>query len=474
MKAVSYARVSSRSQEDNSSLESQLKANRDYAAARNIEIVREVKEVFSGAYLFDRPLLNQIRDEIRAETYDALIVYDVDRLTRDTLHLGVLLHECLRFNTKIIFVQGDFENTAEGRLVLSIRGYLAEAERLKITERTTRGRKSKALAGTLSFKRKLFGYSLDKDGKRHILESEAEVVRKIFDDILVGSSLRRIAADLNERGIPTPQGKKWYARSVQIVINNPCYAGHTFVFREKEVSRFVEGERRVQRKYNEHAARVELKDITPAIVSEEVFALAQSQLQINRKHKRRDAAHDFLLRGFIRCKTCGRLYSPHRGKSSPRYVCTSSQLKTINCRTPTLNAEKAESLVWNEILKIANNEKRLKKYIEKRGRYQVKPTDNSAQIVRLEKELERLVSRMADVDDSLWNIIQKEIVKKQSEIERLKVDQPKPTFDGEKFSSSIANLDFDNLDFQGKVKVLKLFDLEAVFNGETLEIKLGV
>lgn len=47
--AVGYARVSSRSQEDNSSLESQIQAIRAFAAENNIEIKSEVREVFSGS-----------------------------------------------------------------------------------------------------------------------------------------------------------------------------------------------------------------------------------------------------------------------------------------------------------------------------------------------------------------------------------------------------------------------------------------
>lgn len=472
MFAVSYARVSSRNQEDNASLESQLAANRRWAEANNFQIVREVREVYSGFYLFDRPLLNEIRKEIKQNKYQALIVYDVDRLTRNMSHLGVLLTECERYNTRLIFVSGDFENSPDGKLLLSIKSYLAEAERVKITERTTRGRRAKAESGTLSYKRKLFGYGLDEDGKRYVLESEAATVRRIYESFLSGQSLRQIAAALNDDGIGTARSKIWFPRSVQIVLNNPAYAGRTFVFREKEVSRFVEGERRVQRVYRDEKDRIELEGMTPAIVSEDDFLAAQKLLQTNRKHKRGKATHDFLLRGFIRCR-CGRLYSPHRGKSSPRYVCTSSQLKTINCKTPSLNADKTESIVWKEVLKILKSEKKLASYLEKRGRPQdVKPDDGK--VLRLEREIERLVSRMATIDDKLWSVVQKEIEKRQREIEELKKEQPLPAFNASAFRHELSKIDYNELDFEGKVKILKMFNLECTFDGETLKINLGV
>lgn len=186
IRAISYARVSSRSQEENSSLESQIQANRLYAKENNIEIVREVREVFSGAYLFDRPLLNECRDLIRQGKVEAILVYHIDRLSRSITHTAILLDECERYNAKLIFVTGDFENTLEGKLMLSVRSYGAELERLRITERTTRAKREKANAGTLSFKRNLFGYKLDENGKRQIYEPEAKIVRQIFREYING------------------------------------------------------------------------------------------------------------------------------------------------------------------------------------------------------------------------------------------------------------------------------------------------
>jgi site-specific DNA recombinase len=215
--------------------------------------------------------------------------------------------------------------------------------------------------------------------------------------------------------------------------------------------------------------------MTPAIVTEEDFNIVQKQLQINRKQKRGRAKHEFLLRGFVRCANCGRLFSPHLGGKSRRYVCTSTQLRTINCRTPTLNAEKAEQAVWREVLKILKSEKKLKTYIERRGKPKETKNDNRDKIVRIEKEIERLVSRMGVVDDKIWNVVQKELENRQKEIERLKREKiEQPAFDSESFRRALSSIDYNDLDFAGKVKLLKLFQLECFFDGETLDIKLGV
>lgn len=476
IRAISYARVSSRGQEDNSSLESQIEANREYAEDNGIEIVREYKEVFSGAYLFDRPLLNECRDLIRQGKANALLVYHIDRLSRSISHTAILLDECERYNAKLIFVTGDFENTLEGKLMLSVRSYGAELERLRIAERTTRGRRERAKKGELSFKRKLFGYYLDNEGKRQVFEPEAEIVRQIFQLYLSGKSLRDIADYLNTSGISTPKGKSWYARSVQVTLLNPAYSGHTYAFREKQVAKYVEGKRRVQRIYTEEG-RIELEDITPKLVSEEEFEQVQKTLQENRKQKRGKAQTQYLLRGFIRCKTCGRLYSPHRSKGSFRYVCTSVQSKLTHCYTGSLSAKATDEQVWIKIEKILKSKRELNKYIAQRSKIkEPKVKDNSELIKKLENEIERLVSRMAVVDDKIWNVVQKEIEKKQSEINKLKIQQPEKVgrFDEEMFRKTLSEINLSKIDFEAKREILKLFQFSATFDGDNLEINLGV
>jgi site-specific DNA recombinase len=58
-----------------------------------------------------------------------------------------------------------------------------------------------------------------------------------------------------------------------------------------------------------HRAREGLPGVTPAIISQELFDHAQKQLQANREKSLRNCKHDYLLRGHIRCRQCGRVYT---------------------------------------------------------------------------------------------------------------------------------------------------------------------
>ncbi len=86
-RVVTYARVSTEDQAEHGySLPSQMEECRQYAEDRGWSVVAEVSDGgISGATL-DRPGLDQIRDLAHAGKIEALIVYDLDRLSRKVVH----------------------------------------------------------------------------------------------------------------------------------------------------------------------------------------------------------------------------------------------------------------------------------------------------------------------------------------------------------------------------------------------------
>ena len=88
----------------------------------------------------------------------------------------------------------------------------------------------------------------------------------------------------------------------------------------------------------------------PAIIDRETWERAQAQRRINAADSRRNRQHDYLLTGFIEC-SCGRNMSGQFcGKR--RYHCISSgyrnRLDDV-CREKAIDAERAETIVWNSI-----------------------------------------------------------------------------------------------------------------------------
>jgi hypothetical protein len=82
MQAAIYCRVSSAGQEDNSSLETQEAACQAYARDHGWTVSGVFREVHTGAELFECPQLTRLREAMRRQEFDVLLVYALDRLSR--------------------------------------------------------------------------------------------------------------------------------------------------------------------------------------------------------------------------------------------------------------------------------------------------------------------------------------------------------------------------------------------------------
>ena len=122
--------------------------------------------------------------------------------------------------------------------------------------------------------RSCYGYDTGPDGGLVINPDEAVVVRWIFERYLNGDSLGRIAAGLEEQGIPSPTGKpKWNREALNKLLSNEKYTGRVLL--QKTIS--AGGS---QIKNDGFMERYLYSDSHKAIVSDEIFRdVQQKKLQ---------------------------------------------------------------------------------------------------------------------------------------------------------------------------------------------------
>ena len=130
--------------------------------------------------------------------------------------------------------------------------------------------------------------------------AEAEIVRWMFESFLNGMTPLAISNDLNRRGIPTAQGKRWSIPTVLRLLDRG--SGGIRVFRGQEIG----------------------PGMWPAIIGEAMFREVQERRAF-RSAVTRDAVEQ---RGSTCCAACCRALSAARGCRSARaggrpvYVCT--------------------------------------------------------------------------------------------------------------------------------------------------------
>jgi site-specific DNA recombinase len=293
-------------------------------------IVKKFTDDASGA-TSDRDGLQKALKAARAGLIDVLLVYRVDRFSRNLRDMVTLLDELDMVSVVFRSATEPFDtSTPMGRMLVQMLGMFAQFERDTIVDRVISGMENKAAKGKWKGGRRPFGYTVDKDAQRLIpLEDEAAIVRLIFDLYTrdrIGSN--GVAAMLTERGHRTTTGKHWSPQQVLRVLANRIYLGE-LTFRNITVT-------------NTH---------TP-IVSDDIFGQAQRLLEQRGESLSYRAASgsDYLATGRINCPQCGKAMigtrATGRTKTYRYYTCwTLARYGPSKCDFPRLNADALDNAI---------------------------------------------------------------------------------------------------------------------------------
>src|SRR5271157_1549718 len=187
--AALYARVSSERQKEEQTIGSQTEALKEYAQANGYTVLPEwiyQDEGYSGAIL-RRPDLERLRDLAAEGQIETILVYSPDRLSRKYAYQVLLMEEFARQGVETVFIKSPPATTPEEQLLVQFQGMIAEYERAQIAERTRRGKRHRAHQGSINvLSGAPYGYRYVKKTDTsaayyEVVESEAEVVRLIFD-----------------------------------------------------------------------------------------------------------------------------------------------------------------------------------------------------------------------------------------------------------------------------------------------------
>jgi site-specific DNA recombinase len=410
---VVYCRVSSIEQkEEGTSLITQKARCESYAQAQGWTVIAVEQEQHSGADYAGRRGLQRALKLIEDGNATVLLAYATDRLSREQMHVGVILDRVLRAGGSLQFVTEDFENSATGKLLLQVRTFAAELEREKIAERTTRGRVARTASGKyLPGQKAPYGFRWAPDTDRHgkLLKAQliddpetAPVVRRIFREIAAGGSARMMASHLNREGVPTPtqRGAYWYPKTISDIIWHPVYIGQAVAWRWHR-----DGTRAVLRPPSEVVA---LPNAAPALVSPDVAAAAQARLLRNRQEATRNNKNpeDALLRaGFARCGYCGRslTMARHNKTGQPYYRCTPLNRDRCGCPSFGIVCRTLDTAVWDRVAAILRDPQTIAREVE-----QLRDADTEAdeeatttkRIAEVERRRSNLARSIAALDDA--------------------------------------------------------------------------
>ncbi len=139
-----YGRVSSSNQENEGTIETQLSAVYAFAKEKGYIIAEKyIDEGWSGDILA-RPSLDKLRMDAKNKNWEAVLIYDPDRLARRGAWQEVVIEELQELEIEVLFVTIPQPKTDEDKIMYKMRGVFTEYERMKIKERFRLGKVRKA------------------------------------------------------------------------------------------------------------------------------------------------------------------------------------------------------------------------------------------------------------------------------------------------------------------------------------------
>jgi DNA invertase Pin-like site-specific DNA recombinase/uncharacterized Zn finger protein (UPF0148 family) len=241
LKSIGYARKSIviKGFSEERSVGYQLNAISDYNEKNRMELIRTYTDIGVSGKELNRPDLDEMLEDLQSGKVvaDSLVIYSVDRLSRDLAGNIELFLEIIKYVKTVTFLVENFSSDSQFfKIFFPIFAGMADENHKKLLETLAFGRKSKVM------QRKLFngnytaiGYTKDTNGYlvpahfKNTNDAEEQIgiliVQYIFNAYLMDISLREIANKLNDLFGFTRRGKQWNYKSVAYVLSNKVYIG---------------------------------------------------------------------------------------------------------------------------------------------------------------------------------------------------------------------------------------------------------
>ena len=265
---------------------------------------------------FDRPDFQRMIGDIEAKKVNMVITKDLSRLGRDYIMTGHYMERYfpekrVRYISLLDGIDTGVESSAND--ITPFRAIMNDMYAKDISKKIKSVKRDKQRKGQFIGGKPMYGYKMHPTEKNKIVidEEVAPIVRRIFAMALDGMSCRKIAATLNEEGVPTPatycgwnMGRKgpyaglWSSERISEMLQNETYLGNMVQGRTVKISY---KSKKCLKQDRENWVVVE--NTHEPLIDRETFQ--KVRMLVNSRKHTRSRTYDFLLKGLIFCHECG-------------------------------------------------------------------------------------------------------------------------------------------------------------------------
>ncbi|WP_394137395.1 recombinase family protein [Cytobacillus oceanisediminis] len=483
MDVAVYTRVSTKHEEQISSLENQKRHYEEYCKNHSYTLVKLYSdEGLSATSPNRKEFLNMMTDagldyekdkdssEIlyfkaskREPKFNLIITKDVSRFSRN-LDANSLVKKLRDKGVYILFENAGFSTQDKDyELRLGLLLTFSQQESIDRSNKVSFAYKHRSKQGIFHMTKNLYGYKYDPTTKEvSIVEDEAVIVRKMFEMYIEGNGVRNISNFLNENNIRTQNGKEWVGGNVRRLLRNEKYIGRVILNRYKNADVTSGNKGRSKRPENEWIIK---EDAIPAIIDMNTWNKAQEIMQqrvnlTNPNSLTGTKKVKNIFYGKLFCGKCGKQFvrlSAKKTRKSGEVVteinyCCANRRQRKSCNNKMISHKVLEQRIIDFgkygllseletskqlLLKLTNIQINL---LLSKQRVSLRQTDAiKKQISDIDTQLDKLVMALVDSDSSVTSVIKR----KMSELEDKRI------------SLNNKILEYDSVTLENEVQELK-------------------
>ena len=281
-KYILYARKSTDTEDKQVlSIDAQLAELRKYARDNNLTVIDELIEKRTAKNP-GRPIFNEMLSRLQSGEANGILAWHPDRLARNSVDGGQIIYLLDQTSLNYLrFPVFQFENTSQGKFMLSIMFGQSKYYVDNLSENTKRGLRARVRNGDFPSQAP-FGYLNDTRTKTIVVDKRySPLVKELFKRYAKGDkTMEQLADFLQENGAITSGGKTFKDDKVKSILQNPFYYGHFLYNGELHEGRH------------------------PAIISKALYDKVQHVIEA-RGHKQPQVKEPIPFLGLLRCACCG-------------------------------------------------------------------------------------------------------------------------------------------------------------------------
>ena len=392
IRLAAYCRVSSDSSDQLHSFAAQIKYYSEYCKRhpeyKFVDIYAD--EGITGTSMEKRDDFSRMLRDCKKGLIDRIIVKSMSRFARNTEEMLTALRALEQMEVSVYFEeQGLDTKSMNSEMFATFPGMIAQQESVSISQNMRWSYKKRMESGEFNCCAPAYGFDLI-NGKLVINETEAAVIRRIFNLYLQGIGMQAIANILNNEGVRRQYGReKWHHTTVNYVLNNERYKGDALL--QKQITTQTLPFKK-QLNHGEQPMYY-VENSNPSIVSRETYEAVQALIKSRQPSCKRKAKNYPLTRTLL-CPDCGHTFRRQVVNGTAYWLCAAKATNKTDCAWRRVKEDEVYATFSLMIRKVqANREYLLGTLIRQLEELQYRTTGSQQRVKEIDREIADLTAQ---------------------------------------------------------------------------------